>query len=391
MFRDDDARSRWQMDVAVPMDPPGSIDDMVALVDETEAEYGAISAKLVTPLSGLAAAYLEKNRTKEAIATLRRGIHVSRMEDGLHTPHQIGLVQQLIATHLKRGEFIDADAQQRYLYRLKTRGQDPRGDEFRAATLHYGNWVRSVYLADYEKERFPRLVEMQDIYADTLERIEELEGEDSPELLPYLRGLADVSYLLTVYPGERRQADRMTTANDSFWRFQRMNDETINFAFRQGLKSLKRQEEILRRSNASAIEVANARLAIADWYQWNERYADALPVYKEVWEFMSTEDQGEDWQATSLLHPLELPKETVFNLGPVPIDHMNTGEVSLRFDVSRHGKARNIEVLTPRSRETVGLVSQAYQRLKNVRFRPRVLNGEVVATENIERTYTIRY
>ena len=97
------------------------------------------------------------------------------------------------------------------------------------------------------------------------------------------------------------------------------------------------------------------------------------------------------WQRQRLWSPLELPKDTVFNPGVVPLDTPNKAEISVRFDVSRHGEAKDIEFLTPRSEDNQIAITRAYHYLKNVRFRPRIEAGEVVHTSGVERTYQIRY
>ena len=389
MFRDDDDRSRWELYVAEPNDPPATADSLLTEIDELEAEVGPTGEALVSPLRDLAAAYNSRNRSRDATAALRRGIHIARVNDGLYTPKQIELVEQLIATHLKERDYASADAQQRYWYRLKSRDLDYTSPELREATLHYADWVRSIYLADVETERFPRLVELHDLYEDAMESVETTHGEYSTELLPYLQEKVEFAYLMTVYPGEKEQAEDSSMAKESLIRFWRISDPAYNF--RHGLQAAEKKVEILRRSNAPHGDIAAAELAVADWYQWNRRYARAVQKYKEIWALMDEIDEDNEWRNNFLFQPLELPSDIVFNPGPVPPDTPNQAEIRLRFDVTRHGEAKNIEIMTPKSPETEVAITRAYHYLRNVRFRPRVSSGKVVRAEHIERTYQIRY
>ena len=63
----------------------------------------------------------------------------------------------------------------------------------------------------------------------------------------------------------------------------------------------------------------------------------------------------------------------------------------MRFDVSRHGEAKDITILSEETKETQPGITRAYHYLRNVRFRPRLENGSVVRAEDVERRYQIRY
>ena len=132
-------------------------------------------------------------------------------------------------------------------------------------------------------------------------------------------------------------------------------------------------------------------LAIADWYQWHRRYAEAIRTYREAWALMEQEESAVAWRTANLAAPLELPKNTVFNPGLIPLGIPNAAAISVRFDVNRHGEAKDIEVLTKTTEETEAAVTRAYHYLRNVRFRPGMKEGKVVRTEGVERTYNIRF
>ena len=396
MLRDGDPLGNWQQQMAVPDDPPASVEELLMLVDEVEAQGGPMNPELVQPLSGLAAAYIERNRTKEAIRALRRGIHLARLNDGLHTPSQIALLEQLIAAHVRAGQFALADKQESYLFRVRSYHEQHGTTEMLEATQRYAHWIRSAYLGDLDRQRFPRLVGLNDLYEGAIEDLEQSHGEDSRELLPYLKGRVELSYLISVYPGEQESGFRGTAtemgsfelAGDAQLRFWRMRDHN----FRYGLQALQRQEKILASdADSTPIERAAAHIATADWYQWHRRYASAIRHYEEAWAMLEGVENGEAWLQRTLADPLELPRDTIFNPGVMPLGTANEAQISLRFDVSRHGEAKDIEILSPATEETQPAITRAYHYLRNVRFRPRLAEGSVVRAEDIQRNYQIRY
>lgn len=377
-------------------DPVASSRELEELVDRLEGEHGVMAAELVEPLSDLATAYIAEKRIRYAIKTLRRGIHVARMNGGLHTPDQIGMLEQLIDVHLQRNDFMAADAQQTYLYRVLSYRKNHNSPELRAATLRYANWMRGAYLGDLGRERYPRLVGLNDLYENAMREIEEAQGPDSRELIPYLEGRAQLSYLISVYPGEVDTGFRMGATGPGTFdlsdqaqlRFWRMQDHN----FRYGLQALRKRQEIIESDkDSSDQEKAESLVAIADWYQWHRRYAPAINHYEEAWSVADDSAETKEWLQSTFADPLELPRDTVFSPGAVPLGTLNDAVVQMRFDVSRHGEAKDIKILSEETRDTQAGITRAYHYLRNLRFRPRLREGEVVRAEDIERSYFIRY
>ena len=392
MLRNDDPIAATQPYQAVPPDPPAAIDTLLSRIDALEGQNGAMSPVLIEPLRGLAAAQLAGSRVTDAISTLRRSIHLARLNDGLHTPQQVAMLEQLIGVHVRTGNFAAADRQQQYLYRVQSYGRRVDNPQKYEATLRYADWIRGAYLGDLGQQRYPRLVGLNDLYEDAIEELEETRGESSRELLPYLQRRAELSYLISVYPGEQESGVRVGAssgndfelASEAQLRFFRMRDHN----FRYGLEALQRKETILlNNDDTTSEELASAHMAIADWYQWNRRYAKAIRYYEEAWAL--SDDAA--WREQVFQEPLELPRDTVFTPGVMPLGTLNKAEVALRFDVSRHGEAKDITILSEENRETQSGITRAYHYLRNVRFRPRLLDGQVVRAENVERTYQVKY
>ena len=396
MLRRDDTLAAWKPHIATPPDPPAPARELELRVEEEEARGGPMAPGLVAPLNGLAAAYLAEGRDAEAAQALRRAMHVARLSEGLHTPLQVEMLEQLIAIHVRQGDFAAADKAQDYLYRVRSWQRQHGGEGMLEATLRYAHWIRGAYLGDLGRERFPRLVGLNDLFQGAIDELEASHGPDSRELLPYLQGRVELSYLISVYPGENESGFRAQVsqpsdfdmASEAQLRFWRLRD----FNFRYGLQNLRRREDILHKDPRSTPqERVLAHVAVADWYQWHRRYASAIRHYEEAWTLMDGVEGGEAWLESQLAEPLELPREAIFNPGAIPLGTLHDAEVTMRFDVSRHGEAKDIEVLSEAARDSQAAVTRAYHYLRNMRFRPRLQQGSVVRAEDIERSYQIRY
>ncbi|CAN0605510.1 unnamed protein product, partial [Ectocarpus sp. 12 AP-2014] len=155
---------------------------------------------------------------------------------------------------------------------------------------------------------------------------------------------------------------------------------------------LRKRQAIIDGDESSTVkERTEILVAIADWYQWHRRYASAIRYYEEAWSLAGNNADASQWMQTNFADPLELPRDTVFRPGAVPLGTLNDAVVDMRFDVSRHGEAKQIKILTEETRETQAGITRAYHYLRNLRFRPRVSEGTVVRAEDIERSYFIRY
>lgn len=366
-----------------------------ARVQQLQAADGPMAATLAPALAELGEAQLDAGNTAAGIAALKRGIHLRRINEGLYTPSQIPLVERLIATYVALGDYVAADQQEAYLYRLRSWGA-VGGAAVLESTLRYADWVRAAYLGDLDATRYPRLMRLNDLYEESVDRLSAEYGDYDPELLPYLRGLVDVAYLVSVYPGEREtgfsaqisQPNDPELASATQLRFWRLRDHN----FRYGRQALEHREEILQRDpDSTPAQRAAAHLALADWYQWHSRYATAIRLYEETWAMMEDAPGGELWRRDHLGEPRELPAHGVFSPGPLPIAVPNSEQVSVRFHVSRHGEARDITVLEPAAAEAIGTRVNALNYLRNLRFRPILADGRVSRSAPVERRYVVRY
>ena len=86
---------------------------------------------------------------------------------------------------------------------------------------------------------------------------------------------------------------------------------------------------------------------------------------------------------------MELPDEAVFGDRMVtPEAAADSAVVLARFDVSARGRPRAIET-EPREPEDKGSALRLHRMLRDTRFRPRLENGEPVATPGLELEYRV--
>jgi hypothetical protein len=258
------------------------------------------------------------------------------------------------------------------------------------------DWHRGAYLGQLDKYRYPRIVDLLDLYSEMIDAVASEEGEFNRNVMPYLQGKLKTEYLLSVYPGEKEEGLQIEAGqkNDidlpdlTKMRFMKFRNEN----YRLGHQTIRMMGAILENDPETAPqELADIQLALADWFQWHRYYAQAIRAYSLAWKMMAEEPGGADWLQANFESPLELPSQIVFQPGRMPLRLNNSAQVTARFAVSRHGKAEDIDILSPQKDDNQPAVTRGYKYLRDMRFRPRLLNGEVVAAKDLERTYNIRY
>lgn len=395
LARIDDPVNGYQPHVEMPLDADSWTGYLEASLG-TGTGFGPYSVQQAITLSREGARYQEQRRYEPAIEAYSKAVYLLRVNEGLATPLQVPLLQQIIESLLAQGRFVDADNYQNYLFRIQRENLRPSDPEMLRAVEQYADWQRNAYISELDKDRYARILGMIDLYTDMADAVVQEQGELSPILLPYLRGKLKAQYLMSIYPGESeaavavelQQQDNVDLPTLKKMRFMRFRD----FNYRYGEQNIRQMRDIIESDPASGtLEVANATVALGDWHQWHHRYALAQNAYREAWELMAGEAGEEAWRRQTFGAPLELPREVVFQPGRLAIPVPNTGEVRLGFTVSPHGEARNIEVLVPDEAEDADTVNRGHRFLRDIRFRPSMVEGEAVASNRVERSYLIRY
>ncbi len=396
MYREDDPRNSYKPYQPVPIDASAPAKDMLERLENRELQLGPYSAELVPALRGLGAALFQEQKFNDAITAYGRAIYLLRVNEGLDTFLQTGLIEQVIEAQIKVGNYIAADSQQEYLFRIRQATLAANDPEMLVSVEQYADWHRAAYLGELDRYRYPRIVQLVDLYTGMIEAVAKEKGEFNRDILPYLQGKLKTEYLLSIYPGERevglqaqaRQKDEIDLPDLTKMRFAKFRDGN----YRYGLQTIQQMRAIIENDPESKLrELADVQVALGDWYQWHRRYAQAVNTYGGAWEMMAGQADGADWLQVTFGDPLELPSQIVFQPGRMPLRMTYAVQVTALFTVSRHGEAKGIKILSPQREENQPAVTRGYKYLRDMRFRPRLLDGEIVAAKDLERIYNIRY
>ena len=364
-------------------------------IAELESSEGAYGQGLQEQLLSLGLSLQQQGRHEEAIETLKRGVHLARINSGLYSIDQIPLLQTQIASLMARGEFLEADERQTYLYRVQQRGLI-KGEVRAEALMQQARWQRRAYDMGVGELDFPRLLSMWDLYRLALNDVVEEEGEISLALLVPLNGMLEAQYLISAYQGEQSSSfgenigDRYDKNRFNAYRAQ---------SFKKGQAVLHAIHDIELKNNVDD-SVANAESVtrLGDWLFWHGEKEPAIEIYREA--FMELAEAENAQVELERLFGAPVPLPSMAEVRPFPeTTGPDSANLLLEFSVSERGRVVDLRRLDEAAATEVSddvdeppvdieaVANRFMRQLRRTRFRPRFENGDPVATEGVIWAY----
>ncbi|HEX5420160.1 MAG TPA: hypothetical protein VFY39_09185 [Gammaproteobacteria bacterium] len=315
-------------------------------IDLIRKADGQFSTALVAPYEGLGRSYIRNREFTKAVAALEEAQHINQRSLGLFNVEQTPLIDDLTTAYLGLGDTVTAEKLQRDSLNDAVRRfgkNSPKTIPFHYRLASYYNDSRLRGAAREQYETVVKLVEKQ-------------AEPNATALLRPLRELLGIDLLLG---GER-------------------DDER------------KRLLDILGSdSNLDPTERALSLAALGDWSTAKDDPATAEHYYSEAYELLR------DTPGRSPEKTFGTPRMIDFVAPLSAVDRAESprpyawGTIELTFTVSADGRASHVAVV---SENPAHLMETAYgARIRETHFRPRVVNGEPAATENVHFTQHFRY
>lgn len=352
-----------------------------------ESRGGAYAAGLSESLLGLGLALQREGRHEEAIDALKRGVHLTRINEGLYCAQQIPLLQAEIDSHKAQRDYTEADERQNYLYRVQMNSLQ-NNEGLPQALMAQARWQFEAYQLGLEgSERYARLMNMWDLYRLAISDIVDREGDSSPSLLPPLLGMLQTQYLISSYD--------VASPNQSFGDDGRPNETLMRFnkyrakSYQQGNAVLGTLSDIEQeRAPEDVLSRARSMVMLGDWRLWNGKTESAFAAYQAAETELA---EADDAQAMSIMlfgEPVSLPDFEAVNTLP-PAVKPEEADILLSFNVSERGRVRELERLDENDIDE-RRASRLMRQLRKTMFRPRIEAGQPVEAEHIVKAFDIQ-
>ncbi len=335
-----------------------NFESAIEIIEDSEDR---LNAQLVNPLKGLGAAQLESGRPDLASRTFRRAVHVTHVNEGPHNLDQLDLLESIAETFVRMGDLESAKEAQDTIYAINVREYELDTPELVPSLLRRAEWQhKSGFIFD-ERATYRR----------TIRIIEEHSGRGSLELVEPLI-LLGRSYFYLDASGQVSFHDSSMSSGEIY--------------FRRAARITEEHPE----TNWQV--VAQAQLALGDYYMYNNNPQRGRQVYVETWKLLSESEDGLNVRRTQLeqVVPLKQNKLPLYvssdEDAEAPDDRENPllqGSISISYTVSTRGRATDlkmIEAQPPEFEKMIGLVQREVRRRI---YRPRLKEGEVMETPDL--------
>jgi tetratricopeptide (TPR) repeat protein len=318
----------------------------LSIYREIEGSYARV---VIEPLLGLGDNYHDSGQYSNAISAYNEARTVSRRVDGLLNQNQMVMLDRMTASFERLDQHEEAHKRQLEVLALAERNYDPADPEMLEAIYRYAAWLRSANRYPEEREQYFRVERV----------IREHHGDDS---------------LLHVRPLRERAISFRVQGNAA--------PQGIG-GLRDALAMLEAQPE------PDPLMLAEVLRDIGDWDVAFGRVgtdgADYLRSWRALGEVPNGAELREDWyESNAFAFNAPWNRRNLSNDPEAP-----RGHVLVRFDVDQYGRSHNVVVV---SSEPPGLKDDAIARyIRESRFRPRIVDGQIVYTSNKALDVIFRY
>ncbi|MEM9056645.1 MAG: TonB family protein [Pseudomonadota bacterium] len=317
-----------------------------------ESREGIFSPELVDPLIELGHAYHEGGEEQLAVDAMLRARHVTHRNQGLFNTDQMRIVDYLTELYFATGEIVDANREQNYAFRIVER--DCNGVEV--------CMVDGIYKLAEWHVRTLRFASARKLYRRAIAAIEADAGPNDLRLVEALQGIAS-SYKKE---GSRRK---------------------------DGEVALRRAVDIYASQPYSdSVEHVKALAQLGDWHTLKGDYEKARTTYREAWEVLVAQGATPEQADAFFEQPAKLryfpPTPTGADQAWRP-SRIADSKMVVQFTVTAEGRVTGVRVVEADVSPRVQL--QVREQVKRARYRPRLVNGEVVPTSGVRLVQDFDY
>jgi tetratricopeptide (TPR) repeat protein len=316
---------------------------ILAAIEVYETVAGPLSAVLIDPFLDLGDNYEEAGDFQEAISAYSEARTIGRRNYGLLNAQQLEIIDEMTEAAMRLGQFEEARTLQLEALTLVERNFEEGSVEAIDARFKFAAWLREQ--RQYEEERR--------LYFE-IQRIADREHNDDPLLI--VRALT-----------ERAASFRAEDNGDGM-----------------GLSGLRDAlDMLLAMPEPPPLVLARVYLEMGDWNVEFSRGGATSSDYIDAWRLLGRVENGDDLRREWFdeLNVVEMARVSTRDLSPDP--DAPAGYVEIHFTVDVSGRTRDLEITES---HPPGLKDGAFLRqYREARFRPRVENGQLVASRRARR------
>jgi tetratricopeptide (TPR) repeat protein len=351
-----------------------ALDNYRRSIEILEAKAEKTDRQFIRALHGLGATYHALQRDEEAAVALKRAVDLSRNLDGLFNTEQLVVLRPLIASYTVLNRTEEAGKEEQYAFTIAENSFGKDDARLLPALDRYARYYESI----------GRYATARAVHGRAITLGEKVGGRNSTLSVDGLRGVARTYRLAWLYGEEDPQDSSGNQPTSMAGAGMLMPSSTLHGgapnsdgerALRAALQVLTAKDKPLQHGLTGAVLVD-----LGDWYLTAGATDRALITYRDAWKYLSTSGS-----TAVLTQPVQLvyraPNASTHR-NAANADEWDPHTVKLRFNVTPGGEVQDIvnaggDASESQTRSVIGAFRKA-------RYRPRLENGEPVATAGVE-------
>jgi len=390
------------------------LENYQATIDEIQASNGEFSIQLLEPLQGLGRTLKEQGREEDAIEVLNHAIHLLRRNEGVYTPKQLDLINELTEISIGGDKPLKANKQKEFSYFISSRFHGEDSLKLIPATYELAKWYM----------RTGQLRESMELLERTLDTMEGKGWKNEPGLIEAHLMLANVKRLRGMCCSEKALETALKIVKDNtelpldianevylevadaflvsrkfkeaenyYALIKHQNSEPSLIVMGKTLDRTRQNLNTIYRTNEDAIGPSFVRLSREE-----QLVADQQPPQKF---FVRMSEHRKNFDIVNLIgksnarnktperigHPFQFYTEQVeylLRFSKKDKDRLKQSEITLDFTVNKDGSTANIEIIETNSPSKLNKLMK--QVVSKTTFRPALSAGKPITRDNFKVT-----
>ncbi len=382
-------------------------------IQARESEHGVYDPATGEYLLSVGLVYQNAGRHEEAVDAFARALQIKRVNEGLQSTGQLLILEQLVKSNIANADWEEVDRNYQQLLWVHKRNYDTGDPRLLPVVDKVGRWKLKAYKENLLDGSAVRIIgESEKLFQDTIGILERQYGENDPRLINplYGRALTNYQYAIevantpqdefygagsptrtqvvcrtvpTANGGARRICNTIRVPDPSYYATQSSNKDfalgqrivAVGKALKQIVQIHENNPELPRDSHARAL------VHLGDWNLLRGKKTTAYKNYKAAYALLADGDDHQEAIAELFGKPQNLPALRL----PLPeiddkLEEEKTTSVLASFDVSRSGRAKNVQIIESEPADATSARRKAKKTIRGRLYRPRFEKGEPVAT-----------
>lgn len=369
-------------------------------IQAIELDGGVWDRGLIEELATLGELQQRQGDHVAAIETFDRVIHVSRINNGLHTMAQIPALEQKIESYLATADWEQADLFYNYMFYIQQKTYGSADPRIIPMLGRLARWNLQAFNIGFGENLGLRLSSAQLLFNAAARMVDVHFGRTDARYIDYQQSVANSAYLASRHPElmNRMNTPESRLNQDALRRRLITTERSTSHGYQAGEEALLNIVNQRRAEGDFSIELAEASANLADWYLMFDRRKAAAAMYIDAWQVISGLSDSEEFVNEYFSHVVPLPTflaaptSLVFSSGePTDTKDLQVGFVDLSFDVTENGVVRNLEILGGETEENTTILGRLRRQVRSSVFRPVVKDGVPVRTSGNQFRYRYWY